>query len=706
MSLNRVSYLESWVHNPASFRRRESREQSPGAETDDDDDDLAYQDLPDASLSSSFPSTYSNHSFRQRLNFNPYSGPGWSQAAVDDVNNDSISPRRSFSETPTQNRQNETAREEPVPQVKQQACSGLETIGAFEIGRTKRIVQVCLAILYCFFSAGIVFGFAALKPILIQEGVYRDRCSKGELEQDQEVCYGQEIHLNLMFTIAAVATNVCALPVGTILDTYGPHVSGIIGCIFLTFGSLLFGLAPNLPFDAYVPGYLFLSLGGPFVFISSFHLSNTFPTHSGLILSSLTGAFDASSAVFLIFRLINETTDGRFTSRHFFLVYLIVPLFIFAAQLTIMPVTSYKTTGELVQQAEIHISAELNDRVDVDIQDRHEGERQRNDRRVHRQNIVSKIQDLLTDGDDDLSVIHDPVLGTTNLNESNANPEVRQTPKLPADTHTTGGVWGALHGLSALQQISSAWFVLITLFTVLQMLRINYFVASLRQQYEYLFSSVDSARKLNESFDFLLPIGGLISVPFIGTILDIASTPFVLLVLVTTATVIGVLGCIPNSLHAGYANIILFVLYRPFYYTLVSDYAAKVFGFQTFGKVYGLIICLAGLGNFAQAGLDALTFKVFHRNPVPVNIVLTILTFFIGTALVGFVWWKAKAMAAAGSVADTSGQEATLESGTLPNGRHDSSATRDWEREPLLHRRLSPANQHGETPSYGVADIS
>ncbi|KAA8645356.1 putative MFS transporter Fmp42 [Aspergillus tanneri] len=594
MSLNRVSYLESWVHNPASFRRRESREQSPGAETDDDDDDLAYQDLPDASLSSSFPSTYSNHSFRQRLNFNPYSGPGWSQAAVDDVNNDSISPRRSFSETPTQNRQNETAREEPVPQVKQQACSGLETIGAFEIGRTKRIVQVCLAILYCFFSAGIVFGFAALKPILIQEGVYRDRCSKGELEQDQEVCYGQEIHLNLMFTIAAVATNVCALPVGTILDTYGPHVSGIIGCIFLTFGSLLFGLAPNLPFDA----------------------------------------------------------------------------------------------------------------VDVDIQDRHEGERQRNDRRVHRQNIVSKIQDLLTDGDDDLSVIHDPVLGTTNLNESNANPEVRQTPKLPADTHTTGGVWGALHGLSALQQISSAWFVLITLFTVLQMLRINYFVASLRQQYEYLFSSVDSARKLNESFDFLLPIGGLISVPFIGTILDIASTPFVLLVLVTTATVIGVLGCIPNSLHAGYANIILFVLYRPFYYTLVSDYAAKVFGFQTFGKVYGLIICLAGLGNFAQAGLDALTFKVFHRNPVPVNIVLTILTFFIGTALVGFVWWKAKAMAAAGSVADTSGQEATLESGTLPNGRHDSSATRDWEREPLLHRRLSPANQHGETPSYGVADIS
>jgi hypothetical protein len=79
------------------------------------------------------------------------------------------------------------------------------------------------------------------------------------------------------------------------------------------------------------------------------------------------------------------------------------------------------------------------------------------------------------------------------------------------------------------------------------------------------------------------------------------------------------------------------VLYRPFYYTAVSDYSAKVFGFQTFGKVYGLIICLAGLFNFLQSPLDALTHKVFHRNPVPINLGLMGVAVGVGTALVIFV---------------------------------------------------------------------
>ena len=91
--------------------------------------------------------------------------------------------------------------------------------------------------------------------------------------------------------------------------------------------------------------------------------------------------------------------------------------------------------------------------------------------------------------------------------------------------------------------------------------------------------------------------------PFIGTLLDKTSTPFALGFLVFTATVIGVLGCLPYT-WAAIANVCLFVIYRPFYYTTVSDYSAKVFGFVTFGKVYGLVICLAGLFNFLQSPLD------------------------------------------------------------------------------------------------------
>ncbi|KAJ5632077.1 hypothetical protein N7490_008416 [Penicillium lividum] len=633
MSLNRISFLEGWERN-STFRRDESDYESDG-----------YQDLPESpSLSSSFPSTYS------RLNFNPYAGPGWNET-VDD-RDDRPSLLGSLGLSPTTR---ETPRVDPLrpasPAVAvKQPAGGSETTGAFEVSVAKRIVQVCIAVVYCFLAAGIAFGFAALKPVLIREKVYRDFCSRQELEDNVDVCDGQEIRMNLMFTIAAVATNVSALPVGTILDAYGPRVSGIIGSFFLAIGAIIFACAEQLPFDGYTPGYLLLSLGGPFVFIASFQLSNAFPKRSGLILSMLTGAFDASSALFLFFRLLSEHTAGYVSVKKFFLAYLIVPVFIIAVQLTVMPATSYKTTGELVLHAEVQVMEEINDRVDDTIRDRNESERQRNDRRIRRQSIVHHIQDLLDDTASITSgiadtVFHDPPQELpTNGNGIDHAPKAINTPPV-----NTSGVWGVLHGQTALAQLRTPWFVLITAFTVLMMLRINYFVASLRTQYSYLLNPPLS-RKINTFFDILLPVGGLLSIPFIGTFLDNLRTRTVLSILVSTATVIGILGCIRHSIPAAAGNIILFVLYRPFYYTAVSDYAAKVFGFQTFGKVYGLIICLAGMGNFAQAGLDELTLRHFKGDPVPVNVALTVGVAVVGAGLVGFVSWQTNVLARKGPV--------------------------------------------------------
>ena len=424
-----------------------------------------------------------------------------------------------------------------------------------------------------------------------------------------------------MFTTAAVATNVCALPVGTVLDKYGPRVCGVIGSILLTVGTLLLAFAAQLPFDGYIPGYLFLALGGPFIFISSFQLSNTFPRHSGLILALLTGAFDSSSAVFLFYRLLYSASGGAFTPQNFFLVYLIVPVIILLAQILIMPSKSYQTIGELISSAE----DPLHD-VDPTGWNIHDGEqidRVREERRAHRENVVSEVTSL--------------------LGKKGEYTQQEQEEKKQA----ISGVWGVLHGQSALEQLWTPWFILITIFTVVQMTRINYFVATIRTQYDYLLKCSKLAEHFNQVFDIALPLGGVISVPFIGVVLDNTSTLFVLGLLVTTATVIGVLGVLPYK-WAAYANITIFVLYRPLYYTAVSDYAAKVFGFHTFGKVYGLIICLAGLLNFSQSALDAMAHKVFHGNPTPVNIMLLVIALVVGLALVGYVWHQSRSLARKG----------------------------------------------------------
>lgn len=102
------------------------------------------------------------------------------------------------------------------------------------------------------------------------------------------------------------------------------------------------------------------------------------------------------------------------------------------------------------------------------------------------------------------------------------------------------------------------------------MLRINYFVTTVRSQYTYLLQSRDLAIQINSSFDIALPLGGVISIPFIGIVLDNTSTTFVLGLLVAIATSIGILGVLLYTWTA-YADICLFVVYRPFNYTAVSD---------------------------------------------------------------------------------------------------------------------------------------
>ena len=464
---------------------------------------------------------------------------------------------------------------------------------------------------YCLLAAGIVFGYAAIKPVLKEEGAYRDVCTASSDDDsgiDADTCV--EIHLNLMFTVAAVGTNVAALPIGAILDHHGPRVCGLTGAGFLFVGALIMAHAQQLPFDGFLFGYLFMAFGGPFTYISSFQLSNAFPRNSGLILALLTGAFDASSALFLVYRIIYEKTAGAFGHRQFFLCYLIVPVIIVVLQLTLLPRQSYKTVGELIEQIEEPMP-EPEDQVDEHTALLQE------EARVRRESVVADIEEL--------------------LGSAKADKQVQREER----KNEISGVWGVMHSNTALEQIRSPWFVLICMFTVVQMTRINYFVATIRPQYEAILGSHDKAVEINNFFDIALPLGGIVSIPFIGVFLDSNSTVRVLSVLVSVATLIGVFGVIPET-WAAYANICIFVMYRPFYYTSVSDYSAKVFGFRTFGTVYGTIICLSGLFNFSQSGLDYLFHKVFRGNPIPVNLILLSLGLTIGVILVTFVYVKSQ----------------------------------------------------------------
>jgi hypothetical protein len=54
-------------------------------------------------------------------------------------------------------------------------------------------VQVAVACIYCLFAAGIVFGYAAFKPVLVKEGVYNELCEDSKHDGNTRTCYQQEL---------------------------------------------------------------------------------------------------------------------------------------------------------------------------------------------------------------------------------------------------------------------------------------------------------------------------------------------------------------------------------------------------------------------------------------------------------------------------------------------------------------------------------
>lgn len=473
---------------------------------------------------------------------------------------------------------------------------------AYKVSNVKRLAQVTTAVLACWVSAGIVFGFAALKPVLIAEGVYRDLCdpkAKDTLTGSPEVpCAKQDLRLNLFFISASITANVASLVAGTALDKYGRRTCWVVACIILAIGSALMVLSFRISgFDGYIAGNILLAFGGTMVFVPSFQLANAFPKQSGLIVALVTGAFDASAAVFLFYRMGYEASHGSFSPDKFFLVYLIVPALLLITEFTLMPRHAYHTVPQLEEKIEEvqDVTLDIHD-SDDEISDAGTLTRVRSARAEQRNAKLDQIEEFVGDAE-----------------------ERDERVKLKEARQESSGVWGVLHGVPAHQQMMTPWFILILILTILQMQRMNYFIATVRAQYRFMLGSDELAQRVNDAFDVALPVAGLASTPFIGILLNNLGIPTVFGVMTLLIIINSVLNCLPY-LWAGYATVIAFTIFRPLYYSTISDYATKVFGFATFGRIYGTLTCLSGLLNFFQSSLDALTHGPLHGDPLWVNI--------------------------------------------------------------------------------------
>jgi MFS family permease len=393
--------------------------------------------------------------------------------------------------------------------------------------------------------------------VLVAEGVYRELCNTADVSYSefstfrtadgdlQIPCPEQDMRLDFFFVAASNTANVSTLLAGAALDRFGRRICYMISSGFLAVGCILMGSAFAVPrFDGYLSGNLFFALGGTFLFVPSFQLANAFPKHSGIVVALVTGAFDSSAAVFLFYRMAYEGFNGRFTPSQLFFGYLLVPALIFLAELTFMPSKAYHSTLELEQKIrkaqdstrDIHES-------DNEITNDSVLRRLRSIRAEHRHAKLHRIEHLLGDVD-----------------------ELQQRVKFVEESQAH---FGALHDAPTHEQMLTPWFILLLLLTILQMLRMNYFIATIRAQYRYMLRSEGAAVDINHFFDAALPIAGVVSTPFIGLLLNKLSITATLATLTVFVALLGILNCLP-FLWAGYATVVAFVVFRPFYYSVMS----------------------------------------------------------------------------------------------------------------------------------------
>lgn len=356
------------------------------------------------------------------------------------------------------------------------------------------------------------------------------------------------MRLNLFFVVASITANMGSLLAGATLDRFGRRFCWVVSSVLLAVGSLIMALSFAIPdFDGYIAGNVLFALGGTYLFVPSFELANSFPKHSGLIVALVTGAFDASAAVFLFYRMAYESTDGRFSPAHFFYLYLIVPFLILVTELFLMPANAYHTMPELekkVERAQDH-SRDAH-ASDHEISDGEELTRVQSARADRRQERLEQIEEIFGDAE-----------------------QREERVRVEEEIQEASGVWGVLHGLPFYKQMRSPWYILILALTATQMFRMNYFIATIRAQYRYMLGSEEKAEDINNFFDIALPVGGIIATPFIGLLLNNLSVAMIAGLLTVLIIAIGAFNCVP-AMWAGYVTIVFFVLFRPLYYSAIS----------------------------------------------------------------------------------------------------------------------------------------
>ncbi|XP_069326118.1 equilibrative nucleobase transporter 1 [Eulemur rufifrons] len=179
-------------------------------------------------------------------------------------------------------------------------------------GRGLYVATLLTGLLECLGFAGVVFGWVSLVFVFKAENYFKELCEPNAgllgnaTEQAAEDCKAQDEKFSLIFTLASSMNNFMTFPTGYIFDRFKTTVARLIAIFLYTSATLTIAFTSA---DSAVLLFLampMLSVGGILFLITNLQIGNLFGKHRSTIITLYNGAFDSSSAVFLIIKLLYE----------------------------------------------------------------------------------------------------------------------------------------------------------------------------------------------------------------------------------------------------------------------------------------------------------------------------------------------------------------------------------------------------------------
>ena len=157
------------------------------------------------------------------------------------------------------------------------------------------IIMVCIN-LGCF--GGIIFGWPPLLLIFQREDQYNELCTV-------DGCSEQENALNWMYVLGCSVINLCAFPLGILLDMIGPKWLSIMGAGTAAVGFFCMAVSDSATLDYFPLGISLIAITGQLSMLFLYPVSFLLQSKT-TILTIGSCCFDASSLVFMLFQLLNE----------------------------------------------------------------------------------------------------------------------------------------------------------------------------------------------------------------------------------------------------------------------------------------------------------------------------------------------------------------------------------------------------------------